>query len=181
MSLPPEDTAKPAELAEPAEAPGERQGLEEFLDYYREVMRRKVMGLDQTALNRTVADSSLTLGGIIKHLSLVEESWFVEDILGQELSEPWSAIDWETDRDWDFESAAHDSPDYLLALHAAACERSRQILAGIDDLDTLVAREPSSGDRFNVRWVLIHMIEEYARHVGHADLIRESIDGATGD
>lgn len=171
----------PAEPTEPTEAPSERQGLEEFLDFYREVMRRKVMGLDQTALNRTVADSSLTLGGIIKHLSLVEESWFVEDILGQELSEPWSAIDWETDRDWDFESAAHDSPDYLLALHAAACERSRQILAGIDDLDTLVAREPSSGDRFNVRWVLIHMIEEYARHVGHADLIRESIDGATGD
>lgn len=167
--------------AEPAEASGERQGLEEFLDYYREIMRRKVLGLDQAALNRTVAASTLTLGGIIKHLSLVEESWFVEDILGQELSEPWSAIDWNADRDWDFESAADDTPDYLLALHAKACEQSRRILSGIDDLDALVAREPSSGDRFNVRWVLIHLIEEYARHVGHADLIRESIDGATGD
>ncbi|MDN5608513.1 MAG: mycothiol transferase, partial [Brevibacterium aurantiacum] len=121
------------------------------------------------------------LGGIIKHLSLVEEQWFVEDILGQELSEPWASIDWQADRDWDFESASADTPDYLLTLHAEACEQSRQILAGIDDLDTLVARVPSSGDRFNVRWVLIHMIEEYARHVGHADLIRESIDGATGD
>ncbi|WP_193070691.1 DinB family protein [Brevibacterium sp. FME37] len=178
MSLPPDESA---ELAEPTEAPGERQGLEEFLDYYREVMRRKVSGLDQAALSRSVAASTLTLGGIIKHLSLVEESWFVEDILGQELSDPWAAIDWETDRDWDFESAANDSPEYLITLHAKACERSRQILADIDDLDTLVAREPSSGDRFNVRWVLIHMIEEYARHVGHADLIRESIDGATGD
>lgn len=172
MSLPP---------VEPAEAPSERQGLEEFLDYYREVMRRKVIGLNQAELNRSVAASTLTLGGIIKHLSMVEESWFVEDILGRELSEPWSAIDWETDRDWDFESAAHDAPEYLLELHATACERSRLILAGIDDLDTLVVREPASGDRFNVRWVLIHMIEEYARHVGHADLIRESIDGATGD
>ena len=166
---------------EPTEAPNERQGLEEFLDYYREVMRRKVIGLDSTALNKTVAASSLTLGGIIKHLSLVEEQWFVEDILGQELSEPWGSIDWQGDRDWDFESASADTPDYLLTLHAEACEQSRQILAGIDDLDTLVARVPSSGDRFNVRWVLIHMIEEYARHVGHADLIRESIDGATGD
>lgn len=172
MSLPPND---------PYEAPNERQGLEEFLDYYREVMRRKVIGLDQAALSRCVAASNLTLGGIIKHLSLVEEQWFVEDILGQELSEPWSAIDWKADPDWDFESAAEDTPDYLLELHAKACERSRQILAGIDDLDILVAREPSSGKRFNVRWVLIHMIEEYARHVGHADLIRESIDGATGD
>lgn len=167
--------------ADPTAAPSERQGLEEFLDFYREVMRRKVIGLDSAALNRTVAASSLTLGGIIKHLSLVEEQWFVEDILGQELSEPWAAIDWKVDRDWDFESAADDTPDYLLELHAKACEQSRQILAGIDDLDTLVAREPSSGDRFNVRWVLIHMIEEYARHVGHADLIRESIDGSTGD
>ncbi|MDN5594150.1 DinB family protein [Brevibacterium aurantiacum] len=166
---------------EPTEAPNERQGLEEFLDYYREVMRRKVIGLDSAALNKTVAASSLTLGGIIKHLSLVEEQWFVEDILGQELSEPWASIDWQADRDWDFESASADTPDYLLTLHAEACEQSRQILAGIDDLDTLVARVPSSGDRFNVRWVLIHMIEEYARHVGHADLIRESIDGATGD
>lgn len=166
---------------EPTGAPNERQGLEEFLDYYREVMRRKVIGLDSAALNKTVAASSLTLGGIIKHLSLVEEQWFVEDILGQELSEPWASIDWQADRDWDFESASADTPDYLLTLHAEACEQSRQILAGIDDLDTLVAREPSSGDRFNVRWVLIHMIEEYARHVGHADLIRESIDGATGD
>lgn len=168
-------------LADPAEAPNERQGLEEFLDYYREVLRRKVNGLDSAALNKTVAASNLTLGGIIKHLSLVEEQWFVEDILGQELSEPWASIDWKADPDWDFESASGDTPDYLLTLHATACEQSRRILAGIDDLDTLVAREPSSGDRFNVRWVLIHMIEEYARHVGHADLIRESIDGATGD
>lgn len=103
---------------EPTEAPSERQGLEEFLDYYREVMRRKVIGLDAAALNRTVAASSLTLGGIIKHLSLVEEQWFVEDILGQELSELWAAIDWEAEPEWDFESAANDTPEQLLALHA---------------------------------------------------------------
>ena len=168
-------------LTDPSQAPDERQGLEEFLDYYREVLRRKVAGLDTADLNRSVAASALTLGGIIKHLSLVEQSWFVEDVLGQELSEPWSAIDWESDRDWDFESAADDTSDYLLELHAKACEQSRDVLAGIDDLGTLVARPPASGERFNLRWVLIHMIEEYARHAGHADLVRESIDGATGD
>ncbi|GAA1939796.1 DinB family protein [Brevibacterium antiquum] len=167
--------------ADPTEAPRERQGLEEFLDYYRAVLRRKVEGLASADLNRRVGASPLTLGGIIKHLSLVEEQWFVEDILDQELSEPWASIDWKADPDWDFESAAEDTPDYLLRLHAKACDQSREILAGIDDLDTLMARKPSSGERFNVRWVLIHMIEEYARHVGHADLIRESIDGATGD
>lgn len=168
-------------LIEPSETPGERQGLEEFLDYFRAVMRRKATGLGAADLNRTVAASSLTLGGIIKHLSLVEETWFVEEILGQGLSEPWSAIDWAAQPEWDFESAADDSPDYLLALHATACERSRKILAGIDDLDSLEARVPPTGGRLNVRWILIHMIEEYARHVGHADLIRESIDGTTGD
>lgn len=167
--------------AEPAEAPNERRGLEEFLDFYRAVLRRKVEGLDSGALNRTVAASNLTLGGIIKHLSLVEAQWFVEDILGEELAEPWASIDWKTDPDWDFDSAADDTPDYLLALHSKACDQSREILAGINDLNTLVAREPSSGERFNVRWVLIHMIEEYARHAGHADLIRESIDGSVGD
>ena len=81
-----------APLTEPAEAPSERQGLEEFLDYYRRVLRRKVEGLDSADLNRRVGASPLTLGGIIKHLSLVEESWFVEDILGQELSEPWATL-----------------------------------------------------------------------------------------
>ncbi|MDN6135519.1 DinB family protein [Brevibacterium sp.] len=168
-------------LTEPAAAPSERQGLEEFLDYYREVLRRKISGLDSVDLNRSVAASTLTLGGIIKHLSLLEQSWFVEAILDQELSDPWAAIDWTAQPDWDFESAADDTPDYLLTLHAKACEQSREVLDGIEDLGTLVAREPSSGERFNVWWVLIHMIEEYARHAGHADLIRESIDGATGD
>lgn len=168
-------------LAEPFDAPTERQGLEEFLDYYRLVIRRKIAGLDSAALSHTVASSTLTLGGIVKHLSLVEESWFTEDILGRELGEPWAGIDWKADPDWDFRTAADDSPDYLLGLYDRACERSREILAGIDDLDALAARENGSGQRFNVRWILVHMIEEYARHAGHADLIREDIDGTTGD
>lgn len=168
-------------LTEPRQMPNERQGLEEFLDYYREVVRRKAEGLEQSDLVRRVASSSLTLGGILKHLSLVEDEWFVEVFLGQEASEPWASVDWTADRDWEFNSAADDTPEQLLELHARACKRSRAILAEVDDLDAPTARGDSEGQKFNVRWILIHLIEEYARHAGHADLIRESIDGATGD
>lgn len=168
-------------LTDPRDEPTERQGLEDFLEYYRQVMRRKVHGLTNAELNRTVAASTLTLGGIIKHLSLVEDTWFVEDLLGRELPTPWSSVDWKVEPDWDFESAAEDTPEYLLELHEEACDRSRRILAGVDDLDQKTVREHRDGDHFNVRWILIHMIEEYARHVGHADLIRESIDGSIGD
>ena len=71
--------------------------------------------------------------------------------------------------------------DELLAAHEQACERSREILAEVTDLDTLTARGDSSGEKFNVRWILIHLIEEYARHAGHADILREDIDGEIGD
>lgn len=97
-------------LTDPRDEPTERQGLEDFLEYYRQVMRRKVHGLTNAELNRTVAASTLTLGGIIKHLSLVEDTWFVEDLLGRELPTPWSSVDWKAEPDWDFESAAEDNP-----------------------------------------------------------------------
>lgn len=167
-------------LDDPRPAPNERDGLVDFLEYYRQVLRRKVDGLSAEDLDRTVGASTLTLGGIIKHLSLVEYSWFVEDILGEDLPEPFAGIDWSADHDWDFHSAADDSPQDLLDLHERACETSRRVLDGVNDLDQPLARK-HHGQVHNVRWVLIHMIEEYARHAGHADLIRESIDGSVGD
>lgn len=169
------------ELIEPRDQPTERQGLVDFLEYQRQVIRRKVEGLKAADLTRTTSASALTLGGLIKHLSWVEDIWFLERIAGEKLGEPWANVDWSKDRDWDFNSAGDDSPEYLLALYDAACQRSRDILADVDDLDALLVTTLRSGARFNVRWVLIHMIEEYARHAGHADLIRESIDGVTGD
>ena len=167
-------------LDEPRDQPDEREGLVEFLDYQRQVLRRKVAGLSAEELRRTVGISSLTLGGILKHLSLVEYTWFLDRTAGEALPEPFAAIDWRSDRDWDFESAADDSPEELLDLHERAVESSREVLAGIADLGTPLRRR-SHGSVQNVRWVLIHMIEEYARHLGHADLLRESIDGAVGD
>jgi uncharacterized damage-inducible protein DinB len=168
-------------LTEPNTVPNERRGLEEFLDYYRQVMRRKADGLTPEQLTHTVASSSLSIGGMIRHLTLVEESWFGEVLQGLDLGEPWASIDWKTDPDWDFDSAAGSSAEDLLNAHAEICERSRQILAEAADLDTLSVRGDSSGAKFNLRWILIHLIEEYAWHAGHADLIREDIDGQIGD
>ena len=167
-------------LDNPRPAPNERDGLVDFLDYYRQVLRRKVDGLSSADLGRTVGASTLTLGGIIKHLSLVEYSWFLADILGEDLPAPFAAIDWRADPDWDFRSAKDDSPKDLLDLHEKACQTARNVIAGVDDLDQPLVRR-RHGQVHNVRWVLIHMIEEYARHAGHADLLRESIDGSVGD
>ncbi|MGC2940071.1 MULTISPECIES: DinB family protein [unclassified Brevibacterium] len=168
-------------LTDPSSTPTERRGLEEFLDYFRQVVRRKADGLTPDQLAHTVASSSLTIGGILRHLTLVEESWFVEVLQGRELGEPWSSVDWNSDRDWDFDSAAGMTAEELLDAHAQSCEISREILAEVADLGTLTERSDSDGVRFNVRWILIHLIEEYARHAGHADLLREDIDGEIGD
>ncbi|RAG65526.1 DinB family protein, partial [Burkholderia multivorans] len=108
-------------LDDPRPAPSERDGLVDYLEYYRQVLRRKVDGLSSADLNRTVGASTLTLGGIIKHLSLVEYSWFLEDILGEDLPEPFATIDWRADPDWDFRSAADDSLRDLLDRHETAC------------------------------------------------------------
>jgi hypothetical protein len=124
--------------------------------------------------------SSLTLAGLVKHLALVEDSWFQDRFLDRGLPEPWASAPFDDDRDWELNSAGADEPDALLALYAAACERSRAAVAELGDLSarsvkpTLPEREP-----FSLRWVLMHMIEETAQHCGHADLIREAIDGTT--
>ena len=168
-------------LTDPSNAPNERRGLEEFVEYFRQVIRRKVDGLTPEQLDHTVASSSLTIGGILRHLTLVEESWFVEVLQGRERGEPWAGVDWASDRDWDFESASGMTADELLADHEHACEKSREILAEVADLDTPTERGNRDGEKFNVRWILIHLIEEYARHAGHADILREDIDGEIGD
>jgi hypothetical protein len=102
-------------------------------------------------------------------------------LLGREYSEPWDSVDWDADPDWEFRTAADDEPLDLLRLYADACERSRAATAEVGDLDQVAARPSRSGEPFNLRWIILHMIEETARHNGHADLIRENVDGATGE
>jgi uncharacterized damage-inducible protein DinB len=150
-----------------------------YLDYHRDTLAWKTSGLTQEQLAQALAPSTMTLGGLLKHLAVVEDSWFTNRFAGQEMPEPWASVDWDADWDWEWHTAADDSPEELRELWQASVSRSRAAIAG-HDLDA-VSVKPTRSGHFNLRWVVLHMIEEYARHNGHADLIRESIDGQTGE
>ena len=165
---------------EPSEQGNERDTLTGMLDYYRSVLLRKAVGLTQTELATRLAPSTLTLGGLLKHAAFVEDHWFNDVWAGRRPVEPWASVDWSTTPDWDFDSAQDDTPQALQQLFEASVTRSRAAIADDLDLDRL-ARGSHRRGAINVRWILVHMIEEYARHCGHADLIRQSIDGQTDD
>jgi len=171
------------ERTDPDLAVDELTTLVQYLDYGRATLVRHVEGLTSQQLAATTASSDLTLAGLVKHLALVEDAWFVETFLGETIPAPWAGIDWGADPDWEFRTARDDSPDYLLGLYHAACDRARAVVAGAESLDALSVglsrRDDTRGQRFSLRWIILHMIEETARHLGHADLIRQSIDGAT--
>lgn len=159
-----------------------------FLDYQRATLEWKCRGLDDKQLRVALPPSPVTLGGLLKHLACVEDSWFTEVVAGQPLPEPWASADFSADPDWDWHSAAADSGDALRALWAEGVNRSRTIVKAqlSQGGDAALSRThpvlPWGGqDRVSLRWVLAHMIEEYSRHNGHADLIREPIDGQTGE
>jgi uncharacterized damage-inducible protein DinB len=167
---------------DPDYASDERTMLLGFLDYHRDTLRLKCDGLEQPQLAQRLEPSTMTLGGMMKHLALVEHWWFECVLLGQEYAEPWASVDWDSDPDWDWDSAVDDTPDQLRATFDAAIARSDAVVAAADSLDRLSTRASRrTGEQFSLRWILMHMVEEYARHNGHADLIRESIDGSTGE
>ncbi|CAA9408187.1 MAG: Protein of unknown function DUF664 [uncultured Nocardioides sp.] len=156
--------------------------LRSWLDFHRHTLMQKAAGLSQAELARTLPPSTLSLGGLLKHMALVEDNWFSVVLLGNDDAAPWQGVDWDGDPDWEFRTAADDSPEVLLGLLDDAVNASNRILDEIgDDLDRVAAVvSRHEGTPFDLRWIMIHMIEEYARHNGHADLIRESIDGSTG-
>ncbi len=158
----------------------ERTTLLAFLDWHRNTFRIKVAGLDAHQLATPHPPSDMTLGGMVKHLAYVE-NWWVRHIVAGHDDEPWSSVDWAADGDWDWHSAVDDTPEQLRELYDAEVDRADAVIASIDSLDTESAHTSGrTGGHFNLRWVLVHLVEEYARHNGHADLIRESIDGAVG-
>lgn len=159
----------------------EKETLIAFLDYYRALLIDKASGLDDEQLHTPHPPSNLTLGGLINHAAVVEDDWFTGDILGEPLPEPWASAPWSEDRDWEFTTAADTPTEVLFARYRDAIDRSNAIVERIDDLGQLSVRTGHDGEPWSVRWILIHMIEETARHCGHADLIREAIDGATGN
>jgi uncharacterized damage-inducible protein DinB len=170
---------------EPPIAGDETATLLGFLDYQRATLEWKCRGLDATALATTVAASTMTLGGLLKHMALVEDGWFSRSLHARDRSARWAAVDWEADPDWEWHSAAADTPEELFAVWHEAVETSRRLvaeaLASGDGFDQLAKRSWPDGSAPSLRWIVVHMIEEYARHNGHADLLRESIDGETGE
>ena len=172
---------------DPPNAAGEAETLLAFLDFHRETLRLKTAGLDAAGLDQRLAPSTLTLGGLLKHLAYVEDWWFNQVYADNPAPEPWASVDWKADPDWELHSAAQDTPERLRELFDTSVEVSDRIvhdaLAHPGALESLSRRtfrqDPTR--RHNLRWILVHLIEEYARHNGHADLLRESIDGQVGE
>ena len=152
------------------------------LERQRATLAWKCAGLDQAGLQASVGTSSVTLGGLLKHLAYMEDINFSRDLAGRGLVPPWNAVDFSTDEGWEWRSAADDSPEQLHALWQEAVARSRSAVRGaLADGGPDHVFTPSSGKECSLRRVLVDMIEEYARHTGHADLIRESVDGCVGE
>jgi len=158
--------------------------LRAFLDHHRDTLRWKCSGLTQEQLAQSLPPSDMTLGGMMKHLALVESDWWESDLAGGDLMPPFDTVDWKADGDWEWHSAKDDTPQELRALFDEAVRRADAIIdqslaSGGLDAES-VRPNPRTGEPFSLRFILVHMIEEYARHNGHADLIRQSIDGQTG-
>jgi hypothetical protein len=174
------------ERRDPPLAGTETEILVGFLDFHRDTFRLKTDGLDAAQLAQRLEPSTMTLGGMIKHLAYVEDWWFNQVFAGNPAPEPWASVDWKADGDWEWHTAAQDTPRQLRALLDEAVTTSERILTealatpeGLD-AEARIASRRDPRRRFNLRWIVVHMIEEYARHNGHADLIRESIDGQVG-
>lgn len=171
-------------IHEPSKTAGELEMLVFALERSRATFAWKVGGLDAASLRRPHPPSSMTLGGLIKHLALCEDSKTAEFVSGRPLGAPWNTVGDGSLWDWGWQSAADDTPDELYALWQDAVTRSRAAWSaaiaerGLDGPSTLVLE---SGESPNLRRVLVDLHDEYARHVGHADLFREAIDGLTGE
>jgi hypothetical protein len=163
---------------EPPTAGDERAILTGFLDYHRQTLLLKCAGLTpEQLLRRATPPSTLCLLGLVRHLTEVEYRWLVERFAGGEVKDLFGP----GDADFDVVEADEQSVAAAFALYAAQVAESRQLVAGAD-LDAMTAAaHPRTGEHFSLRWILTHLIEEYARHNGHADLLREAIDGATGE
>jgi len=154
----------------------ERAQLESWLEFSRATLLKKCSGLTVEQLKqRPVAASTMSLLGIVRHMTFVEQIWFDTRFAGNETVAYYVTHD---DPDAEFNDLDGASLDEVVTNFDAACARSRELAEG-HDLDETVARV-SNNFSVDLRWIYIHMIEEYSRHLGHVDLLRELIDGSTG-
>jgi uncharacterized damage-inducible protein DinB len=151
----------------------EKDSLHAFLRKQRTVMRWKLDGLGDDDLRRPMTPSGTTLLGMVKHLAAVEYGWFCETFGRDTEPLPFD----EDDEEADLRIEPHERTEDVLAFYERACAASDEV---IEDLDLDATGTAWSGETMSLRWVVVHMIEETARHAGHADIIRELIDGTTG-
>jgi hypothetical protein len=166
---------------EPPVAGTEAEQIIGALDRMRTTFRWKADGLDSKGLDARIGASSLTIGGLLKHLALNEDYMFTVKLTGEPIGEPWGKS---SDDDWEFTSAAEDSPEQLYAYWDGAVGRSRARLKAVlsqGGLDQPAHISWPDGEHASVRRLLCDLIEEYGRHTGHADLLRESVDGVVGE
>jgi hypothetical protein len=153
---------------------GERASIEGFLDWQRASIVYKATGLSDADAARRLLPSLTTVSGLIRHLADVERSWMREDMAGETLVRSrWS----EDDPDGEFRVTENDSLAEIIGDYEAACAESREVAAQFDLDDRSVAED----GRYSLRWILLHLTEETARHLGHIDVLRELLDGATGE
>ena len=169
---------------EPPLAGTEAAHLVAALDRLRTTFRWKADALDAVGLQARIGSSTLTIGALLKHLAAVEAYYFRTRLRGESTGAPWETVDWDAEPDWEFRSAAEDTPDTLYSLWDDAVARSRTILdAALAEggLDQLIHVSDQDGRHASLRRLVCDLIEEYGRHTGHADLLREAVDGLVGE
>jgi uncharacterized damage-inducible protein DinB len=173
-------TAPVVQRPKPLNVAGERDSLEQWLEFHRATLLWKCSGLTgEQLVEQAVPTSQLTLLGLVRHMAEVERWWFSLHGAGRDLPMLYCT---DESQDGDFEDLDPAQAERDLATFHEECEAARAAVAGksLDEQVTCSGHEHSSNTR-DVRWLYVHMIEEYARHNGHADLLREAIDGSTGD
>jgi hypothetical protein len=172
---------------DPPLAASEVDTLRAYLDYHRDTLLMKTDGLTQEQLSQTHPPSALSLGGLLKHAALNDDWWFARVFGGRETEPDWvPAGAFDADDDWELHSAEDDSPEELRRIFDSAradadAAIERGLATGGLETPSVVTSRREEGQHFSLRWVILHMIEEYARHNGHADLLREAVDGQVGE
>lgn len=168
---------------EPPRTGDESSTIDGYVEFLRATVGWKTDDLDDDQLRATLPPSDLTLGGLLHHLAYVEDYWFGVVLAGRDPAPPWDDVDWDADGDWDWHVAAELDGATIRARWTDAVDRSRAVL-------TELLSEPGSlgrtfvtggGTTVSLRYVMVHLVEEYGRHAGHLDLIRQSVDGLVGE
>jgi hypothetical protein len=155
----------------------EGETLSGFLDWYRSVVERKVEGLTLDQASKVMTPTGMSPLGVVKHLGWAERGWFCDIFVGEDVE----ALDWDGDNSAEFVIGPEETTESVVAFYRAGVERARCIVADAASLDALSTKATGFGEHVSLRWILVHMLEETARHAGHLDLMRETIDGRTGD